>query len=173
MSPTRHYACAWLYIITYVALEVTAQGLGLLDVPHSFLWLPWNKGQCTRSLTNVPAPNPTQASKQSAGQLCRDIPFWASPQPVLYDPTVRSTVSNGSTSHQKAFADQCVLWDSTCSGNTTMALDIFLNKTSHVIANNPSYAVPPYCLKDSIDQETFGQILDWMRSPQCTSSEKL
>ena len=98
--------------------------------------------------------------------------------------------SNGTTHDAIAtdFSDQCLLWDASCSGNRTMAIETFFNisfsdqmlddtnTNGNILDNdcftqddeiNQSYCGiynPPERLSD------FVRIKNWMRSPQCVSA---
>ena len=68
--------------------------------------------------------------------------------------------------------DQCMLWDTTCSGNRTEALDEFFNNTGTM--NQLVYVGREYWdnhRKDNgIPPDTNAKILSWLRDPDCRSS---
>ena len=73
--------------------------------------------------------------------------------------------------------DQCMLWNSTCSGNKTLALDTFFDTTgSYLLTENTCFVKPqPICSKyeSPAALKEFAEIKSWMRSPQCMSSSAL
>ena len=68
--------------------------------------------------------------------------------------------------------DQCMLWDMSCSGNRTEALDEFFNTTGTM--NQLVYHGREYWdnhrKDDGIPPDTNAKILTWMRDPDCRSS---
>ena len=67
--------------------------------------------------------------------------------------------------------DECVLWDETCSGNRTLALDEFFTDTVLNITYDICFTQEEICKYHPPDQaEGFDKIRDFMRSPQCVSS---
>ena len=68
--------------------------------------------------------------------------------------------------------DQCMLWNTSCSGNRTEALDDFFNNTGtmmHLVYHAIEYW--DNHRKDSgIPPDTNAKILSWMRDPDCRSS---
>ena len=61
----------------------------------------------------------------------------------------------------KAFSDQCLLWDSSCSGNRTLAIDEFFNTTEGLLLNNLCFSqfssgVPSGDTDISIPEERVG-----------------
>ena len=79
------------------------------------------------------------------------------------DPMVTASMGN--------LSDACVLWDSSCSGNRSLATENFFNHTRMDLFSNYCFQNPTVerCLElQSQDRQSqFQQIRDWMRSPQC------
>lgn len=70
------------------------------------------------------------------------------------------------------FEETCVLWNTSCSGNKTHAMDEFFTNTSHVLYDDVCFlGGPTECLNMTSSQKLsrYGQVKDWMRSPQCYS----
>ena len=70
------------------------------------------------------------------------------------------------------FPDQCMLWDSTCSGNKTDALDEFFNNsgTMYQLVYGAWEYYPIHREKGGIPPDTNSKITSWMREPDCRSS---
>lgn len=67
-------------------------------------------------------------------------------------------------------SDQCLLWDNTCSGNRTLALNQFFNETIGNIAGNECFTNLTCDYHPAGRAEVYDQIKEWMHSPQCVSS---
>lgn len=73
-------------------------------------------------------------------------------------------------------SDECLLWNSSCTGNKTLALDEFFDGTLAFLQENECFTDPhnasldcsKYVSQDLMSE--FAVIKDWMRSPQCLSS---
>lgn len=77
----------------------------------------------------------------------------------------------------------CVLWNSSCTGDLTIARNEFFNDASGTLRDNecfqnqPTEASVPNSLESCYDIESpqqliqFGQAKAWMRSPQCLSEQ--
>ncbi len=81
--------------------------------------------------------------------------------------------------------DQCVLWDTSCSGNTTLAMEKFFNIAfptgfdpydDKSIMGNDCFVQNPWVSQSDCDTynspdrlSEWQKIKDWMRSPQCVS----
>ena len=70
--------------------------------------------------------------------------------------------------------DECLLWNASCTGNRTLALDEFFERTLAFLQENECFVhhENPSCSKlvspDTMSE--FAVIKTWMRSPQCLSS---
>ena len=72
------------------------------------------------------------------------------------------------------FPDQCLLWDSQCTGNRTEALDLFFNNTGTLY--NMVYGA--HCIWSRVYQcaawlpspAVLPKFLDWLRKPYCVQS---
>lgn len=70
------------------------------------------------------------------------------------------------------FPDQCMLWDSSCSGNKTLALDEFFNSSGtmkELVYGGWEYW-PIHRQKGGIPPDVNDKIISWMRLPECRSS---
>lgn len=70
------------------------------------------------------------------------------------------------------FPDQCMLWDSSCSGNKTLALDEFFNSSGtmkELVYGGWEYW-PIHRQKGGIPSDVNDKIISWMRLPECRSS---
>ena len=106
------------------------------------------------------------------------VPFSASGICPFTDPYC--TVTSGTQSIDEAtingLGDQCILWDNSCSGNRTRALQQFFDTSlgDHLLGNfcfrnqtgcDCDMRNPPGRLSE------FEKIKSWMRSPQCVSAQ--
>ena len=70
--------------------------------------------------------------------------------------------------------DECLLWNASCTGNKTLALDEFFDGTLFWLQKNECFVhnENPSCSKlvSQDTMSTFAVIKTWMRSPQCLSS---
>ena len=68
--------------------------------------------------------------------------------------------------------DQCMLWDKSCSGNITEALDEFFNNTGtmNALVYTGDEYYPRHREETGIPPDTNAKILSWMRDPDCRSS---
>lgn len=73
-------------------------------------------------------------------------------------------------------SDECLMWNSSCAGNKTLALDEFFDGTVFFLQENECFVDPHNASLDRskyVSQgvmSEFAVIKDWMRSPQCLSS---
>jgi len=71
-------------------------------------------------------------------------------------------------------SEQCLLWNSSCSGNRSLAMDTFFSDTWK-LAKHSCFRIPTdeNCarLYDADQLSHFQAIKDWMGTPQCLSSE--
>ena len=68
--------------------------------------------------------------------------------------------------------DACVLWDSTCSGNKSLATTNFYGSIMNALTQNECfYDASPDCTKKNPigRMSALHDVRDWMRSPQCFS----
>jgi len=66
----------------------------------------------------------------------------------------------------------CMLWNTSCHGNKTHAMNEFFTNTSHFLYTDPCFqGDPTECDKGTSPERLlrYGQVKDWMRSPQCYS----
>ena len=75
----------------------------------------------------------------------------------------------GSDHAMDGFRDVCVLWNSSCSGNTTLAAHKFWPKTSELVYNSCFQRPSPACTKSNPAERmsAFAEVKNWMRSRQC------
>lgn len=68
--------------------------------------------------------------------------------------------------------ETCMLWNTSCSGNKTKAMNEFFTNTSHALYNDACFLGSPVNCENMTSSEQslrYGQVKDWMRSPQCYS----
>lgn len=68
--------------------------------------------------------------------------------------------------------DECVLWDSTCSGNKSLATTQFYGSVMSALTNNVCFRdSSPDCSKNNPvgRMSAFNEVKNWMRSPECES----
>ena len=86
---------------------------------------------------------------------------------------------NGTARNPDGLKDQCLLWDDTCSGNQTLAIDQFFSQTREFLHENVCFtadgdgSVQSDCTGHNTPARfaEFKRIEDWMRSPQCIASQ--
>lgn len=86
---------------------------------------------------------------------------------------------NGTARNPDGLKDQCLLWDDTCSGNQTLAIDQFFGQTREFLHENVCFtadgdgSVQSNCTGQNTPARfaQFKRIKDWMRSPQCIASQ--
>ena len=70
--------------------------------------------------------------------------------------------------------DECVLWDSTCSGNKSLATEQFYGSVANALIENGCFRDPsPDCSKKNPlgRMSAFDEVKDWMRSSDCESHD--
>ena len=92
-------------------------------------------GNPSSSLASIPDPLP---SPFQSNQNYLDVKSGVCAIDDLYC-SFKSNVSNGNSSNE-AFKDQCMLWDPSCSGNRTLAIDEFFNNTIGPLINNQCFS---------------------------------
>lgn len=68
--------------------------------------------------------------------------------------------------------DECILWDSSCSGNRVSATSHFYGSVANALIGNTCFIDPsPDCSTKNPPGRisAFVEVKDWMRSPQCMS----
>ena len=75
-----------------------------------------------------------------------------------------------------SYSKQCMLWDSSCSGDRTAAINEFFGDTVWALEEKPCFVNTSLadCSKYESAQtlSEMGRIREWMRSPQCLSSSQ-
>lgn len=88
----------------------------------------------------------------------------------------------------KTFNDQCLLWDTACSGNRTLAIEHFFNNTLVLLSYSECFSefssedppgsrgirvLPSDCEKFNTPERLseWQKIKNWMRSPDCVSAQ--
>ena len=72
--------------------------------------------------------------------------------------------------------DECILWDSSCSGNRVSATSHFYGSMTDTLMGNPCFFDPsPDCSTNNPPGRisAFDEVKDWMRSPQCMSEDPM
>ena len=70
--------------------------------------------------------------------------------------------------------DECVLWDTSCSGDRSLATSLFYGGVTSVLMQNKCFFDPsPDCSKSNPPGRVsaFDDVKSWMRSPQCLSED--
>ena len=70
--------------------------------------------------------------------------------------------------------DECVLWDTSCSGNRTLATMQFYDSVITTVTKNQCFQdLSPDCSKNNPlgRMSAFGQLKNWMRSSECESED--
>lgn len=86
---------------------------------------------------------------------------------------------NGTDRNPDGLSDQCLLWDKTCSGNQTLAIDRFFGQTQQFLYENVCFiddgdgSVEANCTRQNTPARysEFARIKSWMRSSQCIASQ--
>ena len=92
-------------------------------------------GNTPSSLISIPTPLP---SPFQDNQNFLDVKSGVCAIDDLYC-SFKSNVSNGNSSNE-AFKDQCLLWDTSCSGNMTLAIEDFFNNTIEPLIGNQCFS---------------------------------
>ena len=92
-------------------------------------------GNTSSSFVSIPTPLP---SPFQSNQNYLDVKSGICAIDDLYC-SFQSNVSNGNTSI-KAFKDQCLLWDTSCSGNRASAIEEFFNNTIEPLIGNQCFS---------------------------------
>ena len=88
----------------------------------------------------------------------------------------------------KTFNDQCLLWDTACSGNRTLAIEDFFNNTLVLLSQTECFSefssgdppgsrgirvLPSDCEKFNTPERLseWQKVKNWMRSPDCVSAQ--
>ena len=88
---------------------------------------------------------------------------------------------NGTDRNPDGLSDQCMLWDNTCSGNQTLAIDRFFGQTQQFLYDNVCFTgdgegvVESNCTQQNRPARfsEFMRIKSWMRSSQYITSQGL
>ena len=70
--------------------------------------------------------------------------------------------------------EECVLWDTSCSGNKTLATMQFYGSVVTAVTKNQCFQdLSPDCSKNNPPgrMSTFGELKNWMRSTECESED--
>ena len=92
-------------------------------------------GNTPSSLISIPTPLP---SPFQDNQNFLDVKSGICAIDDLYC-SFKGNVSNGNSSNE-AFKDQCLLWDASCSGNRTLAIEEFFNNTIESLIGNQCFS---------------------------------
>lgn len=120
--------------------------------------------------TITPSPaTPTAASTSRAGGGVCEIG-----EPLCNSTGITATIDGPQISGlDNGLRDQCMLWDSSCSGNKTKALINFFGNTTDFLFENACFvnSNSSWCSQhDAKVLPELGKIKSWMRSPQCMAS---
>ena len=86
---------------------------------------------------------------------------------------------NGTARKPDGLGYVCLLWDDTCSGNWTLAINQFFGQKREILFENVCFAPDGDAAAESnctlqntpTRSEVFERIKSWMRSPQCIASQ--
>ena len=162
--------------------------LGLLSGPFAKPTLATSDNQFLVATSSTPAryirppySNITEAKNQSYDQ----IPGVYVPLPAEETGSCSITdkycTYNGTARNPDGLRGQCSLWDDTCSGNQTLAIDRFFGQTQEYLYENVCFTADAADLVESncTRQNTparfaeFQRIKSWMRSSQCIASQSV
>ena len=150
------------------------------------LWILYFLGLCTILLANA-----SQAARKRGSFAVRPSLNQSYDQiPGVYEPlpsqergacsiTDKYCSYNGTDRNPDGLSDQCMLWDSVCSGNQTLAIDQFFGQTQEYLYENVCFTgdgdevVESNCTRQNTPARysEFGRIKSWMRSSQCIASQ--
>ena len=135
---------------------------------------------------STPAPYTTQLHSNSAkgkNQSHNQIPSiyvsLAAEERGTCSITDKYCSYNGTARNPDGLKDQCLLWDDTCSGNQTLAIDQFFGQTQEYLYENICFTadgdekVEANCIRQNAPARfaEFKRIKSWMRSPPCIASQ--
>ncbi len=128
-----------------------------------------------------PYSNVTQARNQSYAQSPGVyVPLPAQEQGAC-SITDKYCSYNGPARNPDGLKEECVLWDDTCSGNRTQAIDQFFGQTQETLYENVCFtangdeSVQSNCTRQNTPARfaEFKRIKSWMRSSQCIASQSV
>ena len=156
--------------------------LGLLSVLLTEPTLSSSEVQYPTATSSAPAhyshppyPNTSETRNQSYDQ----IPGVYVPLPAeeigACSITDKYCTYNGTARNPDGLRDQCLLWDETCSGNQTLAVNRFFGQTRGYLYDNVCFTadaadvVESNCTRQNTSARSaeFKRIKNWMRSSQC------
>lgn len=122
----------------------------------------------TSTITAAPAVPSNSLDMDEQARICFD-----GNQDCTYTGMTETVVGPDQPLH---LSDECLLWNTSCTGNKTLAIDEFFNGTLFWLQENECFVSPlnasldcsKYVSQDVMSE--FAVIKDWMRSPQCLSS---
>ena len=129
--------------------------------------------------TSRPYINSSEVKGQSYDQIPSvNVPLSAHGQGAC-SITDRYCSYNGTATNPDGLGDECLLWDDTCSGNQTLAINQLFGHKRELLFENLWFAVDgdaaveSNCARQNTPArfEEFERIKSWMRSPQCIASQ--
>lgn len=141
-----------------------------------------NKSSLTVSSTPAqPYSNFTEAKNQSHDQIPGVYVPLPAPEIGACSITDKYCTYNGTARNADGLKNQCLLWDDTCSGNQTLAIDHFFGQTRAFLFENVCFtgdgseSVASNCTRQNTPARftEFERIKNWMRSPQCITGQGL
>lgn len=160
--------------------------LGLVSVPLAKPTLSSSENQYAVVPSSSPAPyspplypNVTEAKNQSYDQIPGLYASLPAEEIGACSITDKYCLYNGTARNPDGLRDQCLLWDDTCSGNQSLAIDRFFGQTRDYLYENVCFRADAADVVESnyTRQNTparyaeFNRIKSWMRSPQCIASQ--
>lgn len=131
--------------------------------------------------TSQMASNFTGAKNQSYDQILGVVVPLPAQEQGACSITDKYCSYNGTDRNPDSMSDQCILWDNTCSGNQTLAIDQFFGQTQELLHENVCFtgdgvgSVESNCTQQNTPARysEFARIKNWMRSPQCIASQSV
>ena len=80
-----------------------------------------------------------------------------------------ASISSAQSSILAELQDECSLWNNSCSGNRGQALSKFFGNTGVGLSHDACFHDSSNC--SAAIQRVYGQVKEWMKSPQCGSSQ--
>ena len=148
-------------------------------------YLPSNKSAFlphpTEASRHPPSGYPTRLVNPTAGTIHRPGNGSAlMPNATRYHPSQRPSMTatkthkNSSSIWQTWYKEQCMLWDKSCKGDQSEALEDFFNNTGslfNIVYNaHCIWSLDPQCKDWELPRPQRVELLEWLRSPQCIQS---
>lgn len=149
--------------------EPTIAAPGTLRLPNLSSWKPSNS-----TYTSFAFANGSQLSSQSisgGAASSTTSALFALASAICNDPFILGDECSKAQSLSSDLEDECVLWNTSCSGNMSEAIHRFNNRTKQTLLGDDCFSDPD----DDCDPDllsVFDPVRDWMRTSNCTSIER-